>query len=62
MGPRHLWRGAACRFYYKTPPRDMGKEQSARLAAILPGPLRRRPQRMNRYSAIILKRMDQVGW
>lgn len=61
-GPGIYGADAACRFYYKTPPRDMGREQSARLAAILPGPLRRRPQRMNRYSAIILKRMDQVGW
>ena len=34
----------------------------ARLAAILPVPLKQRPERMNCYSAIILKRMDQMGW
>ena len=32
------------------------------LAAVLPGPLKRRPDRMNQYSAIILARMRQMGW
>jgi hypothetical protein len=27
-----------------------------------PAPLKRRPERMNSYSTIILKRMRQVGW
>jgi monofunctional biosynthetic peptidoglycan transglycosylase len=40
----------------------MGREQSARLAAILPAPLKRRPERMNRYSEVIVKRMSQMGW
>jgi monofunctional biosynthetic peptidoglycan transglycosylase len=40
----------------------MGREQSAQLAAILPAPLRRKPERMHRYPEIILKRMSQVGW
>ena len=44
------------------PARDIGRQQAARLAAILPAPLKRRPERMNNYSAIILKRMDQMGW
>jgi monofunctional glycosyltransferase len=53
---------SACSYYDKTPARNIGREQAARLAAILPAPLRRRPDRMNSYSAIILKRMGQMGW
>lgn len=52
----------ACRTYYRISARGIGRDQAARLAAILPGPLRRRPERMNRYSGIILERMRQVGW
>jgi monofunctional biosynthetic peptidoglycan transglycosylase len=52
----------ACRYYYKIPARNAGREQSAQLAAILPLPLKRRPERMTHYSAIILKRMSQMGW
>jgi monofunctional biosynthetic peptidoglycan transglycosylase len=52
----------ASRIYYKTPARNIGREEAARLAAILPSPLKRRPERMNRYSAIILNRMQQTGW
>ena len=61
-GPGIYGAEAACRFYFKTPPRNMGREQSAQLAAILPSPLRRRPERMHRYPTIILNRMSQVGW
>jgi hypothetical protein len=39
-----------------------GRQQAARLAAILPAPLKRRPERMNNYSAIILARMSKMGW
>ena len=53
---------SACRFYYRTSARNIGREQSAQLAAILPAPLKRRPERMNHYSAIILERMRQMGW
>jgi monofunctional biosynthetic peptidoglycan transglycosylase len=61
-GPGVYGADAACRYWYKTSPRNIGRAQSARLAAILPGPLRRRPERMNRYSSIILTRMSQMGW
>ena len=53
---------SACRYYDETAARNIGRQQAARLAAILPAPLKRRPERMNSYSAIILKRMDQMGW
>jgi monofunctional biosynthetic peptidoglycan transglycosylase len=61
-GPGIYGADAACRLYFKTSPRSMGREQSAQLAAILPAPLKRRPERMHRYPDIILKRMSQMGW
>jgi len=53
---------AACRYYHESPARNIGRQQAARLAAILPAPLKRRPERMNRYSVIILDRMARLGW
>ncbi len=61
-GPGIYGADAACRIDYRTPARSIGRQQSARLAAILPAPLKRRPERMNSYSAVILKRMGQMGW
>ncbi|MEO6966486.1 MAG: monofunctional biosynthetic peptidoglycan transglycosylase [Acidobacteriaceae bacterium] len=61
-GPGMYGADAACRTYYGTTARNISREQAARLAAILPAPRRWRPERMDRYSAIILKRMHQVGW
>ena len=61
-GPGVYGADAACRYYDKTSARAIGREQSAQLAAILPAPLKRRPERMHRYPEIILRRMDQVGW
>ncbi len=61
-GPGIYGADSACRYYDQTSARNIGREQAARLAAILPAPLKRRPERMNSYSAIILKRMAQMGW
>jgi len=61
-GPGIYGAEPACRYYDETAARDIGRQQAARLAAILPAPLRRRPERMNKYSAIILSRMSQMGW
>ena len=61
-GPGIYGAESACRLYYRTSARNLGREQSAQLAAILPAPLKRRPERMNHYSAIILERMRQMGW
>jgi monofunctional biosynthetic peptidoglycan transglycosylase len=61
-GPGIYGADAACRNYDKTAARSIGRDQAARLAAILPAPLKRRPERMNRYSTVILKRMGQMGW
>ena len=61
-GPGVYGAESACRFYNRTSARNIGREQSAQLAAVLPAPLKRRPERMTRYSAIILNRMRQMGW
>jgi len=61
-GPGVYGADAASRAYYGTSARNLGREQSSRLAAILPSPLRRRPERMSRYSGLILERMRQMGW
>jgi monofunctional biosynthetic peptidoglycan transglycosylase len=61
-GPGIYGADSACRYYDLTAPGNIGREQAARLAAILPAPLKRRPERMNKYSAIILTRMSQMGW
>jgi monofunctional biosynthetic peptidoglycan transglycosylase len=61
-GPGVYGAESACRYHDRTPASRIGREQSARLAAILPAPLKRRPERMNGYSAVILRRMSQMGW
>jgi monofunctional biosynthetic peptidoglycan transglycosylase len=53
---------AASRAYYGTSARRINREQAARLAAILPLPLKRRPDRMDHYSEIILDHMREMGW
>ena len=61
-GPGIYGAEAACHAWYGTSARAIGREDTARLAAILPAPRRRRPERMNRYSGLIEGRMAQMGW
>ncbi len=61
-GPGIYGAEAATSTYDGTAARKIGRDQAARLAAILPAPLKRRPERMNRYSGLILERMRQMGW
>jgi monofunctional biosynthetic peptidoglycan transglycosylase len=61
-GPGIYGAESACHYYDRSSARNVGRQQSARLAAILPAPLKRRPERMNRYSAVILRRMRQANW
>lgn len=61
-GPGVYGAESACEYYYRTPARSVDRVQSAQLAAILPLPLKRRPDHMQRYTEIILGRMRQVGW
>lgn len=61
-GPAIYGADAAAHYHYQTSARVLNRDQSARLAAVLPSPLRRHPSRMNHYSALILERMRQMGW
>jgi monofunctional biosynthetic peptidoglycan transglycosylase len=61
-GPGIYGAEAACRYYYRTSARSIDRQQAAQLAAILPLPLKRRPDHMNHYSGLILERMRQMGW
>jgi len=61
-GPGIYGAESACRYYDGIPARNIERQQAARLAAILPAPLKRRPERMNNYSTLILERMRQIGW
>jgi monofunctional biosynthetic peptidoglycan transglycosylase len=61
-GPGIYGAESACRYYDGTAARNIDRQEAARLAAILPAPLKRRPERMNRYSALILERMRQMSW
>jgi monofunctional biosynthetic peptidoglycan transglycosylase len=61
-GPGIYGAEAASEHYYHTHASALTREQAARLAAIIPAPLKRKPAQMNDYSAIILDRMQQSGW
>jgi monofunctional glycosyltransferase len=61
-GPGIYGAESACQRYDRTTARNIDRDEAARLAAILPAPLKRRPERMNHYSGLILERMRQMGW
>lgn len=53
---------AAAQRYYDTSAARLGRERSARLAALLPAPRTRMPDQMDWYSTQILRRMRNLGW
>ena len=61
-GPGVYGAESACRYYYRASARSIDRQEAAQLAAILPLPLKRRPDHMTRYSGLILERMRQMGW
>lgn len=61
-GPGVYGAESACRYYYRISARNIDRERAARLAAILPLPLKRRPDHMNHYSELIQERMREMGW
>jgi monofunctional biosynthetic peptidoglycan transglycosylase len=61
-GPGIYGAEAASRYYFHTSARSLNRRQAAELAAILPAPLKRRPDHMTRYSALIQERMRQMNW
>lgn len=61
-GPGVYGAEAAARYHYSVPAARLNRDQAARLAAVIPSPKRRKPARMDRYSALILARMVKMGW
>ena len=61
-GPGIYGAEAAARHYYGIPAAQVSREQGARLAAVIPNPLRWRPARMDNYAAEIEARMSRMGW
>lgn len=61
-GPGVYGAEAASEYYYHVHASQLSRDQAARLAAILPAPLHRKPARMNEYSEVILDRMAKTGW
>jgi monofunctional glycosyltransferase len=61
-GPGIYGAAAAADYYYHTTPAKLDREQSARLAACIPSPRRRKPAWMNQFSVLIMERMRQHGW
>lgn len=61
-GPGVYGAEAAARYHYQTSAAVIGREQAARLAAVIPSPRRRRPARMDKYAGIIERRMSMMGW
>ena len=59
-GPGVYGAEAACRNWYGISAARVERDQAARLAAVIPSPLRRKPARMNSYSAEIQRRMAQM--
>ncbi|HWC98955.1 MAG TPA: monofunctional biosynthetic peptidoglycan transglycosylase [Candidatus Sulfopaludibacter sp.] len=61
-GPGVYGAESAAHAWYGVTAARLNRDQAARLAALLPSPLRRKPERMNSYSAEIQRRMAQTGW
>ena len=61
-GPGIYGAEAASEHYYHVPASELSREQAARLAAIIPAPLKRKPTQMNEYGDEILDRMTKTGW
>ncbi len=62
FGPGVYGAEAAANFYYNIPAARLGREEAARLAAIIPLPLKRKPGRMEQLSADIEQKMRNMGW
>lgn len=62
FGPGIYGAQAAAQYHYGIDAGALSRHQAASLAAVLPAPLRRRPQDMESYAIIIEQRMSQLGW
>lgn len=62
LGPGIYGAEAAALHHYGVGAASLSRHQAASLAAILPAPLKRRPQNMEEYAIIIEQRMGELGW
>jgi len=62
LGPGTYGAEAAARHHFEVGAGELSRYQAASLAAVLPAPLRRRPQSMGWYTSVIQRRMTQLGW
>jgi monofunctional biosynthetic peptidoglycan transglycosylase len=61
-GPGIFGAEAGAMAWYGVPAAKINRDQGSRMAAILPSPLRWKPEHMTSYSSEILRRMAQTGW
>jgi monofunctional biosynthetic peptidoglycan transglycosylase len=61
-GPGVYGAEAGAQAWYNVPAAKINRDQAARMAAILPAPLRWKPEHMGSYSTEILRRMTLTGW
>lgn len=61
-GPGVYGAEAAAQYHYGVSAHNLTREQSARLAALLPAPRSRTTGTVSGYSQIIMRRMSQMGW
>lgn len=62
FGPGTFGAEAGSQLYFGMSAERLSRHQAAGLAAVLPAPLRRRPQVMGWYTTIIEERMTLMGW
>ena len=62
FGPGIFGAEAAAQHHYGIDAATLSRHQAMGLAAVLPAPLRRRPQNMEWYTVIIEERMRELGW
>ena len=61
-GPGVYGAEAAAQHHYGVSAKKLSRRQSAQLAAVIPSPRARTPQRMGTYTRTIERRMRQLGW
>lgn len=61
-GPGIYGAQSAAKYWYHVDAARLTRDQAARLAAIIPNPLRRTPAKEGEYSEEIQERMRQMGW
>jgi monofunctional biosynthetic peptidoglycan transglycosylase len=61
-GPGVFGAEAASEHWYKVPASELSRDQAAHLAAIIPNPLKRSPEREDDYAEEIQGRMKMMGW